>query len=73
MRRFILTGTPGTGKTALLRQLEIEGHSLVEEAATDVIAAEQACGTAEPWENPAFLDSIVSLQRQRQMCSAPGI
>ena len=25
MRRFILTGTPGSGKTAILRQLELEG------------------------------------------------
>ncbi|HLJ87780.1 MAG TPA: AAA family ATPase [Candidatus Angelobacter sp.] len=70
MRRFILTGTPGAGKTTLLRQLEIEGYSVVEEAATDLIAVEQARGTAEPWENPSFLDSIVSLQRQRQMRAA---
>ena len=49
MRRFILTGTPGAGKTAILRQLEIEGFSVVEEAATDVIALEQAKGVGEPW------------------------
>ena len=38
MRRFILTGTPGSGKTAIIRQLELDGFSVVEEAATDVIA-----------------------------------
>jgi predicted ATPase len=67
MRRFIVTGTPGAGKTAILRQLELEGFSVVEEAATDVIAAEQARGVAEPWTQPSFIDLIVTLQKQRQI------
>ena len=67
MRRFIITGTPGAGKTAIIRQLELEGFSVVEEAATAVIAAAQARGTAEPWTDPSFIDSIVLLQRQRQI------
>jgi len=41
MKRFILTGTPGSGKTAILRQLEMEGYGVVEEAATDVIALDR--------------------------------
>lgn len=64
--KFILTGTPGAGKTALLRQLEVEGFGTVEEAATDVIALEQAKGVAEPWTDPGFIDRIVALQRQRR-------
>jgi predicted ATPase len=67
MPRFILTGTPGSGKTAILRQLELDGYSVVEEAATDVIALEQAKGIAEPWLNPAFLNQIAALQCQRQL------
>ena len=66
MKRYILTGAPGSGKTAILRQLELAGFSVVEEAATDIIAAAQACGTAEPWKHPSFLDQIASLQRDRQ-------
>lgn len=65
MRRFILTGTPGAGKTAILRQLEIEGFGVVEEAATDVIALEQAKGVAEPWSDPGFIDKVVLMQRAR--------
>jgi hypothetical protein len=38
MKRRILTGTPGAGKTSILRLLERLGHSIVEEAATAVIA-----------------------------------
>jgi predicted ATPase len=65
MKRFVLTGTPGSGKTAIVRQLELDGFGVVEEAATDVIALEQARGVAEPWKHPTFIDSIVELQRQR--------
>jgi len=67
MRRFILTGAPGSGKTAILRQLELDGFSVVEEAATDVIALKQAQGVAEPWRHPSFIDSIIELQRRRQI------
>jgi predicted ATPase len=67
MRRFILTGAPGAGKTAVIRQLEIDGFGVVEEAATDVIALAQARGIDEAWRDPSFIDSIVDLQRQRQI------
>ena len=67
MRRFIITGAPGAGKTAIIRQLELEGFSVVEEAATDVIAAAQAQGRAEPWTHPSFIDEVAHLQRDRQI------
>jgi len=66
MRRFVITGAPGAGKTAIIRQLELEGFSVVEEAATDVIAAAHARGTVEPWTHPSFIDAIAGLQRDRQ-------
>ncbi len=67
MRRFIITGAPGAGKTAIIRQLELDGFSVVEEAATDVIAAAHAQGAFEPWTHPSFIDSIAHLQRDRQI------
>ncbi|MFC5826398.1 AAA family ATPase [Nonomuraea insulae] len=67
MKRYILTGTPGSGKTTILRSLAALGYATVEEAATAVIADEQARGVAEPWARPSFIDKIVTLQRQRQM------
>ena len=67
MRRFIITGAPGAGKTAIIRQLELDGFSVAEEAATDVIAAAQARGTAEPWKHPSFIDAVANLQKDRQI------
>ncbi len=72
MNRYILTGAPGSGKTLALRQLELEGFAVVEEAATDVIALQQALGKAEPWMRPEFVDDVARLQKLRQMQSGHG-
>ena len=61
-----MTGTPGAGKTSILRALENLGYAVVEEAATDAIAAQQAQGNLEPWRDPLFIDAIARLQTQRQ-------
>ena len=66
MRRFIITGAPGAGKSAIIRQLELDGFSVVEEAATDVIFAAQVTGTLQPWTHPSFIDAIAHLQKDRQ-------
>jgi predicted ATPase len=65
MPGYILTGTPGAGKTAILRLLEISGHQVVEEAATDVIALGHALGRAEPWHDPDFSGKVLALQQHR--------
>ncbi|MFD6875639.1 MULTISPECIES: AAA family ATPase [unclassified Streptomyces] len=67
MRRYVLTGTPGAGKTSILRCLDKLGHGIVEEAATAVIAQAQALGEDQPWTRASFIDEIVALQRQRQL------
>lgn len=67
MRRFIITGAPGSGKTAIIRQLELDGFGVVEESATDVIAGAHLRGTAEPWRDAAFIDEIAELQKKRQI------
>lgn len=67
MRRYVLTGTPGAGKTSILRSLDELGYGVVEEAATAVIAQAQALGEDKPWTRASFIDEIVTLQRQRQL------
>jgi predicted ATPase len=70
MNRYILTGAPGACRTAILRQLELDGFRVVEEAATGVIALLQAQGIAEPWTDRSFIDAVAGLQRQRLVRSA---
>jgi predicted ATPase len=70
IKRYILTGTPGSGKTTLIHALAAEGLSTVREAATDVIAHESKFGNLEPWRDPGFIDKIIALQAERQSASA---
>lgn len=70
MPAHVLTGAPGAGKTALLRLLEVNGHAVVEEAATDVIALAHAQGREQPWQDPDFIDRVVTLQRLRSARAA---
>ena len=71
MKRYILTGAPGAGKTAILRAMQLRSYPVVEEAATDIVASAQARGDAQPWISPGFIDDIVELQRRRQERPAP--
>ncbi len=66
IRRYVLTGAPGAGKTVLLHALTAQGWPVIQEAATDVIAALQADGIDQPWTWDDFCDRIIALQRQRQ-------
>lgn len=70
MKRYILTGTPGSGKTSILHQLKSQGFCVIEEAATDVIAHEHRRGNQEPWQRPDFIDAIIRLQKRRQQTAA---
>ena len=67
MRRFILTGAPGAGKTTLIQALAARGHAVVEEAATDVNAELLAEGIADPSAAPDFIDRIVAYQYARRL------
>jgi predicted ATPase len=71
VRRYIITGAPGAGKTTILAALRDRGYAVVHEAATDVIAGELATGRDQPSHDADFLDAIAHLQRERQQQPAP--
>ncbi len=69
IRRYLLTGAPGAGKTTVARLLADTGHTVIAEAATDLIELQQAAGETEPWERADFCDQIAALQRDRQIAA----
>jgi predicted ATPase len=71
MRRYIITGAPGAGKTTMLEALRGRGYAVVDEAATEVNIRLQARGRDEAWRDAEFLDMITLLQRERQEAAAP--
>ena len=71
MRRYIITGAPGAGKTTILAALRGRGYAVVDEAATDVNVRLQALGRDEAWRDPGFIDAIALLQRERLEQPAP--
>ncbi|WP_240192829.1 AAA family ATPase [Glycomyces sp. YM15] len=52
-----------------MRVLAAAGHTVVAEAATDLIAAAQAAGDDTPWEHPDFTERVAALQRDRQIAA----
>lgn len=71
MRRYIMTGAPGAGKTSILAVLRARGYAVVDEAATEVIARELSRGHQHPGVDVGFIDAIVQLQRERQELDSP--
>jgi predicted ATPase len=72
VKRFILTGAPGSGKTSILHALRNRGYPVVGEAATEIISLRQSRGNDEPWTDPAFIDEIIGLQRSRPSLPVPS-
>lgn len=66
-KRFIFTGTPGSGKTSVIMELEKQGHCVIHEAATDLIHDAQLNGIPNIWEQPYFIDAIAYCQKERQI------
>ncbi len=66
---FILTGAPGSGKTAILNQLGSE-FRCVDEPAREVLAEQRAIGGIGTWDQDRFLFAHLLLQRSIQKYQA---
>jgi predicted ATPase len=65
IRRYVLTGAPGAGKTTLAEALRRRGYVVVPEAATDVVAA--------GGEGDGFVDTVLALQLARERAATAPV
>lgn len=66
MKKYVLTGGPGSGKSSIILALELMGENVINEAAEDYIRYRQAMGVKEPWKEADFQDKILELQLRRE-------
>lgn len=73
MRRYVLTGAPGAGKSSLIVGLELRGEAVVREAARDLLLFWRACGNPEPMAAPDWEDGVLRLHLQREALVPSGM
>ena len=69
-QRYVITGAPGTGKTAIINALKERGYSCVDENSREIIA-EQMINGGEilPWKNQIAFENLISSKRAKQYAS----
>ncbi|MEM6720902.1 MAG: AAA family ATPase [Bacteroidota bacterium] len=68
MKRYIITGAPGTGKTTLLNALQQQGYCTFEEVSRRVIVSQQNIkGTKTPWQDIVGFTEIVYQQTVQEL------
>jgi len=69
-QRYVITGAPGTGKTAIINALKERGYSCVDENSREIIA-EQIIngGKILPWKNQIAFENLISSKRAKQYAS----
>ena len=71
-QRYVITGAPGTGKTAIINALKERGYSCIDENSREIIA-EQIINGGEilPWKNQIAFENLISSKRAKQYASIP--
>ena len=71
-QRYVITGAPGTGKTAIINVLKERGYSCVDENSREIIA-EQIINGGEilPWKNQIAFENQIANRRSKQYLDSP--
>ena len=71
-QRYVITGAPGTGKTAIINELKERGYYCVDENSREIIT-EQIINGGEilPWKNQIAFENLISSKRAKQYASIP--
>lgn len=66
-KKIVITGSPGTGKSTLVKALEAKGHCVMHEMSRQIIDREKARGsTALPWDDLMAFSQMVWDERMKQ-------
>ena len=72
-RRYIITGAPGTGKTAIINALMQKGYSCAEEISREIIAEQLSVGgDILPWKNQIAFENHIAYLRKEQYLKSSG-
>ena len=71
-QRYVITGAPGTGKTAIINTLKERGYSCVDENSREIITEQiENGGEILPWKNQIAFENLISSKRAKQYASIP--
>ena len=66
-QKYIITGAPGTGKTAIINTLMLKGYSCAEEISREIIAEQKIIGgDILPWKNQITFENHIAKLRKEQ-------
>ena len=71
MKKFVITGAPGTGKTSILNYLKIKGYNCIDEISREIISEQIAIdGEILPWKNISAFSERVFKLRESQLINS---
>ena len=71
MKKFVITGAPGTGKTSILNHLKIKGYNCIDEISRKIISEQIAIdGEILPWKNLSAFSERVFKLRESQLINS---
>lgn len=67
MKKFVITGAPGTGKTSIINHLKTKGYNCIDEISREIISEQIARnGEILPWKNlSAFSESVFKIRESQ--------
>lgn len=71
MKKFVITGAPGTGKTSIINHLKIKGYNCIDEISRKIISEQLAInGEVLPWKNLSAFSKRVFTLRESQLLNS---
>ena len=71
MKKFVITGAPGTGKTTIINALKTRGYNCIDEISREIISNEIANGgNALPWKDLLAFSERVFTLRESQLLNS---